>query len=40
MNYVETEEIKPWLAKRKALKVKGGGGEASSFPMTCNRTLW
>jgi hypothetical protein len=22
MNYVETEEIKPWLAKRKELKVK------------------
>jgi hypothetical protein len=39
MNYVETEEIKPWLAKRKALKVKGSG-EASSFPMTCDRTLW
>jgi hypothetical protein len=38
MNYVETEEIKPWLAKRKALKVKGG--EESSFPMTCERTLW
>jgi hypothetical protein len=32
MNYVETEEIKPWLDKRKELKVKEGGGEHPHFP--------